>query len=81
MGLIKNYLFPLLPESWVAAIERDSRDWKVRCKKCGETNNLWDLGGMRGKSAGKIHWRRTCAKCGERSRHEVVYEPDTSRPA
>lgn len=75
MSIIQKFITVVLPKSWVAKLERDSRDWKVRCN-CGHSNSLWDLGGIRGTAAGKTHWRRKCEKCGLKSWQDVVYEPD-----
>ncbi len=81
MGLIQKLVKTLLPQRWVASIEADSREWKVRCH-CGHADSLWELGGMRGKSAGETHWLRKCPKCGKRSMNFVTREtpPESSAP-
>ena len=76
MSFIQKFVKAVFPKSWVEKFERDSHDWKVRCPNCGDTNSLWDLGGIRGKAAGKVHWGRKCTKCGQRSFHTVTFEPD-----
>jgi hypothetical protein len=59
MGAIRRLLQSILPVSWTAAMEADSRRWVFDCD-CGETFSIWDLGGIRYKAAGKP-W--TWAKC------------------
>lgn len=76
MGLLQKLIIKLLPKSWSDKIEKDSRAWRVNCD-CGHSESLWNLGGMRGKHAGKSHWRRRCEKCGQRSWQVITQESDS----
>jgi hypothetical protein len=75
MSFIQKFVSAVLPKRWLDAMEKDSRAWRVHCK-CGHGNSLWDLGGMRGKNAGKTHWRRKCEKCGQKSWQVISLESD-----
>ncbi|HVJ87381.1 MAG TPA: hypothetical protein VM452_17110 [Caulifigura sp.] len=52
-----------LPPTWQTAIERESRDWRVRCPKCLHETSVWDLGGVRYKAAGNCVRSVRCLHC------------------
>ncbi len=63
----------LVPRSWAATMEAESREWTVRCGRCGSERSLWELGGIRWKANRAQRtgtWVR-CPACGERGRHTV----------
>ena len=71
----------LVPPTWAAAMEAESRAWMVRCRRCGFERSLWDLGGIRWKSSRRqktATWGR-CAGCGQRG-WQAVYLRDTGEP-
>ena len=52
-----------------AAMEADSRAWKLHCPHCGHTVSIWDLGGIRYKAYGSSRMLRRCRNCGQRRWH------------
>jgi DNA-directed RNA polymerase subunit RPC12/RpoP len=57
-------------------MERESREWKVICPKCGHVRSIWELGGIRYKawSRGKRMGMR-CPACGSWRMHKVERRP------
>lgn len=43
---------------------RQSREWKIRCTKCGHQKSLAAAGGIRYGAAGTTYTLGTCSKCG-----------------
>lgn len=61
----------LLPKSWQESIEKESREWMVRCPNCAAARSVWDMGGVRWKAAGrKWTWLR-CQSCGKSGWHTI----------
>ena len=79
MNTLQRTLRKMLPRSWFAAIEAESRVWIVRCR-CGLARSLWEAGGMRGKGAGTAHWLTRCPQCGKRSWHRISRTDTTEQP-
>ncbi|RRN65347.1 hypothetical protein [Caulobacter sp. 602-1] len=44
-------------------IARQSREWKIRCTKCGHQKSLTSVGGIRYGAAGTKYTLGTCSKC------------------
>jgi predicted RNA-binding Zn-ribbon protein involved in translation (DUF1610 family) len=64
MSRVQQIITRLVPRSWAAAMEEESRNWMVRCPSCGFEQSIWDLGGIRWKARGnKRIWFR-CPNCG-----------------
>jgi hypothetical protein len=61
----------LVPRSWAAAMEAESREWMVHCRTCGAEQSVWDLGGVRWKAKGTKWTFRRCPECGKRGWHKV----------
>jgi DNA-directed RNA polymerase subunit RPC12/RpoP len=69
----------LVPRSWAASMETESRAWMVRCRSCGFERSIWELGGIRWKATGsKLTWGR-CPHCGKRGWH-TIYRRDQTEP-
>ena len=67
----------LVPRSWAAAMEAESREWMVRCNGCGSEQSLWEYGGIRWKASRAQRtgtWGR-CSACSKRGWH-TVYRHD-----
>lgn len=64
----------LLPEKTAAAMEAESRQWRVVCA-CGHDRSIWDLGGIRYKAAGNPRKLMKCPACGKRTWHRVSKPP------
>ncbi|MEA2456812.1 MAG: hypothetical protein QOI45_3074 [Thermoleophilaceae bacterium] len=62
-------------------MERQSREWKVICRKCGRERSIWELGGIRygAKSRGKFMGMK-CDACGRWGMHRVQRRPDPRAP-
>ncbi len=54
-----------------AAMEIESRAWKVKCPNCNHEQSIWELGGIRYKAAGNKKLHRPCPNCGQRGWHTV----------
>lgn len=64
----------LLPEKTAAAMEAESRQWRVTCA-CGHSRSIWELGGIRYRAAGKPRRLMKCPACGKRIWHRVSKQP------
>ncbi len=64
MGLVQAFVTRCLPKRWAAAIEDESRRWRVVCQTCGTESNVWDAGGVRYKAAGNPVKLFRCRHCG-----------------
>lgn len=63
MGLVQRVLTSVVPRSWAASMEAESRTWIMKCPACGRETSIWDMGGIRFKAAGKPwRWGR-CIGC------------------
>lgn len=74
MSFLQRIFLAVLPKSWGDSAEADSRAWKISCS-CGHARSVWDMGGIRWKAAGEPRKYMKCSKCGERSWHQVTFEP------
>ena len=61
----------ILPPKLFAAIESATREWAIVCP-CGETQDLWDAGGVRFKGAGEPKQMMRCKACGKLTAHTVM---------
>lgn len=57
-----------------AAMQAESKTWKVKCARCNHKSSIWEMGGIRYKAAGNKKLYRPCPNCGERSWHSVYKE-------
>ncbi len=71
MSALRRLLISLLPRSWAADMEAESRTWMVQCPKCGYERSTWDMGGVRWKAAGNPRRYLRCPGCGQASWHKV----------
>lgn len=60
-----------------ADIERDSREWMIRCTHCGHERSVWSAGGIRYKAFGVKHTVGFCSRCGQ-MRILKIYHPARS---
>jgi len=56
MSRFQQLITKLVPPSWAASMEAESRTWMVRCQSRGFARSLWELGGSRWKRKG---WGKT----------------------
>ncbi|MDF7774151.1 hypothetical protein P1X14_02730 [Sphingomonas sp. AOB5] len=57
-------LVRMLPHRWADAIERESREWKVSCVRCGGERSVWDTGGVLYRASGEPRILIRCTGCG-----------------
>jgi len=79
MSFMQRMFKAILPQSWAASMEANSRSWMVRCS-CGFAKSVWDWGGIRWKATGHTVWYRTCPQCGQSSWHTLTHEPPVPTP-
>ena len=70
MSRIQRFIIALVPRSWAASMEAESRTWMMRCA-CGHERSVWDAGGIRWKAAGNPRVRQGCAQCGQITWHTI----------
>lgn len=65
------------PET-AAAMEAHSRAWLVQCPDCGHERSIWEIGGIRYKTAGnpRTATRLRCPSCGKAGWHRVYRAAD-----
>lgn len=80
LSRFQQFITRLVPTTWAVAMEDESRDWMVRCHRCGYERSLWEIGGIRWKKKGRSRtwtWGR-CPHCGKLSWHTISRRKDGS---
>ena len=72
VSFIQKVVTAVLPRSWAASMEAESRAWLARCDACGGERSMWDLGGIRWKAAGSPRRRLQCPGCGRTTWHQLT---------
>ena len=72
MAGFRDMISKVMPKTWAAQAEAESRQWMIRCEACGYEQSVWDAGGMRWKAAGSPRIRRTCPGCHTTGWHTLV---------
>ena len=49
---IQKFFKAILPASWSASMEAESRQWRFVCPNCAFERSVWEMGGVRWKAAG-----------------------------
>jgi hypothetical protein len=75
MPFVRNLLLKLVSEERAAAIEKESRQWVLRCP-CGQERSVWDMGGLRYKAAGNPRRLTRCPSCRKREWHTLIRRLD-----
>ena len=75
MGKLQNILVNVLPDSWAASMESESRGWYMRCP-CGAETSVWEMGGVRWKAAGNPVRAGECAACGRKFMGQLYQRPE-----
>ncbi len=70
MSVVQDLFVNLLPDSWAADMEAESRTWMVKCP-CGYEQSVWEMGGIRWKAAGNPKRYLRCPSCGDRHWHTI----------
>ena len=71
MTKTQKFFKTIFPASWGESMEKESREWMMRCGKCGSEKSVWEYGGIRWKASGNPKRRMFCANCNENSTHET----------
>ena len=58
-----------MPASWAESMEKESREWMLKCNNCGSEKSVWEHGGIRWKAAGNPTRRMLCFNCSTLSAH------------
>ena len=74
MSPTQRFFRAILPRSWFAAMEAESRRWILHCK-CGAARSIWDIGGIRYKGTLKKAIYNYCPACGTYSWQDVEMLP------
>ncbi len=75
MSLLQRIILAFVPGSVAEAMERESRQWMMRCD-CGHERSIWEVGGIRYKAAGNPRRLARCPACNRRTWHEVYRQDD-----
>jgi hypothetical protein len=59
----------LLPASWASSMEKESREWMMRCETCNFEISVWDFGGIRWKASGNPRRNLWCRNCRSNAWH------------
>ncbi|QYK40765.1 MAG: hypothetical protein KF887_15345 [Paracoccaceae bacterium] len=78
--MIRDLILRLMPASWRAAAEAESREWHMVCTRCGHAASIWDRGGLRFKAAGRPLARAHCAGCAQVTVARIERWPGGRRP-
>jgi hypothetical protein len=71
LSFIQRFFTAILPPSWAASMEADSRAWMARCQACGNERSIWDMGGIRWKAVGNSWTLLRCPACGRARWHRL----------
>ena len=71
MSGLQNVFKKILPVSWAESMEKESREWMVRCRNCGCELSVWERGGIRWKAAGRPATVIKCPQCGKTGPHDT----------
>jgi hypothetical protein len=71
MSQFQKFITSLVPRSWAASMEAESRQWMARCEACGHERSIWDSGGIRWKAAGNPRRLMRCPQCGKTNLHTI----------
>jgi hypothetical protein len=74
MSFVQTLLTSILPRSWSAEMEKESRAWMARCEGCRHERSIWDMGGVRWKAAGTPRRLLLCPQC-RRATWHVIHRP------
>ena len=77
---IQRLVNGLVPRTWGASMEAESRTWMVRCRSCGFERSIWELGGVRWKASGTSWTWGRCPNCNKRRWHKVYRRDDLEPP-
>ena len=71
MSGIQNFFKKIFPVSWSDSMEKESREWMVRCRSCNYELSVWERGGIRWKAAGRPVTVVKCPNRGKTGPHDT----------
>jgi hypothetical protein len=74
MTFIQRLFTSVVPRSWAASMEAESRAWMAHCPDCGIERSVWDMGGIRWKAAGNPRRLLKCLKCQRSTWHQLTFK-------
>ena len=75
----QRFFRAIMPSRWFAAMEADSRMWRLDCE-CGYATSIWEMGGIRYKAIGNPWIAACCAKCGKVTTGILYKVPSPDHP-
>lgn len=76
MSNIQRFFQAILPKSWAADMEADSRRWKMRCRTCQTVQSVWEAGGIRWRAIGGSITATYCQNCRRMRLHQLYWQKD-----
>ena len=70
---IQKFIRIFVSEATFAAIEAESKLWTMKCPNGNHERSIWEMGGIRYKSAGNPRMYRNCLNCGQ-TNWQLVYK-------
>lgn len=71
MTTIQKLFSTVLPKSWAESMEKESREWIMKCEECGNETSVWDAGGIRWKASGNPSRKLKCRSCNKFGWHKT----------
>jgi hypothetical protein len=72
MALIRNLVLKIVSKDLAAKMEKESREWRMKCRVCGHAISVWDAGGLRYGARGNPVRRNRCSACGKVTEHDMI---------
>lgn len=85
--MFRDLILRLMPATWRAAAEAESREWHLICGRCGSAESVWSRGGLRWKAMGRPLTSAYCHDCAQTTPHRYERRKvrraggDRSKPA
>ena len=76
MAGFRDMISKVMPKTWAAQAEAESRQWMIRCEACGYEQSVWDAGGMRWKA----DWTSSAFEISARNILSDGWPDEISRP-
>lgn len=78
--MVRDLILRLLPATWRAAVEAESREWHLICGRCGTAESVWSRGGLRWKAMGRALTKAYCHTCAQVTPHHHERRKVVRRP-
>jgi hypothetical protein len=72
LSFVQKLIIAIVPRSWAASMQAESRAWMARCEECGLARSIWELGGIRWRAAGNPRRRLPCPQCERTTWHRIA---------